>query len=110
MNRLSPVLDMGHSGERSTRDAIGHSARFVAITRADPSSWHSALRDKFDGWPRALGASVGMPGLSTHPHHLRDGGGRGLQSWCDMAARAVDPVGPTAVDHGEGRADAPGFP
>lgn len=137
MNRVGLVVDMSHSGERSTYQAIEHSRRPVAITHANPSSWHPALRNKSDALLRALGESGGMLGLSVYPHHLKDGGECSLQSWCDMAARAVDLVGPgcvgigtdlcqdqpdsvvewmrtgrwtKAVDYGEGSAAAPGFP
>ncbi|WP_415182765.1 membrane dipeptidase [Phaeovulum sp.] len=137
MNRVGLVVDMSHSGERSTMDAIEHSARPITITHANPSSWHPALRNKSDWLLRALGESGGMLGLSAYPHHLKDGSACTLQSWCDMVARAVDLVGPTGVgigtdlcqdqpdsivewmrvgrwtktiDYGEGSADAPGFP
>lgn len=137
MNRVGLVIDMSHSGDRSTREAIEHSTRPIAITHANPSSWHPALRNKSDDLLRALGESGGMLGLSAYPHHLKGGSSCTLQSWCDMAARAVDLVGPhgvgigtdlcqdqpdgivewmrtgrwtKAVDYGEGSADAPGFP
>lgn len=137
MNRVGIVVDMSHSGERSTRDAIEHSARPIAITHANPSSWHPALRNKSDDLLKALGERGGMLGLSAYPHHLKGGSACTLQSWCDMAARAVDLVGPNgvgigtdlcqdqpdsivewmrsgrwtkSVDFGEGSADAPGFP
>ncbi|MCR9086408.1 MAG: dipeptidase [Rhodobacteraceae bacterium] len=137
MNRVGLVVDMSHSGERSTREAIEHSTRPIAITHANPSSWHAALRNKPDGLLRALGESGGMLGLSVYPHHLRDGSACTLGAWCDMAARAVDLVGPEgvgigtdlcqdqpdsivewmrvgrwtkAMDFGEGSAAAPGFP
>ena len=43
MNRVGLVVDMSHSGERSTLDAIDHSSRPIAITHANPSFWHPAL-------------------------------------------------------------------
>jgi len=137
MNRVGLVVDMSHSGERSTHEAIDQSTRPIAITHANPASWHPALRNKSDDVLRALGASGGVLGLSIYPHHLKGGGECTLQSWCDMAALAVDLVGPNGVgigtdlcqdqpdsivewmrtgrwtktvDYGEGSADAPGFP
>lgn len=137
MNRVGLVVDMSHSGERSTLEAIEQSARPIAITHANPASWHPALRNKSDDLLRALGQSGGFLGLSAYPHHLKDGGACSLQSWCDMAALAVDLVGPTGVgigtdlcqdqpdsivkwmrvgrwtktiDYGEGSADNAGFP
>lgn len=137
MNRVGLVVDMSHSGERSTYEAIEHSTRPITISHANPASWHTALRNKSDALLRALGESGGFLGLSVYPHHLKDGSDCTLQSWCDMAALAVDLVGPRGVgigtdlcqdqpdsivewmrvgrwtktiDYGEGSADAPGFP
>jgi microsomal dipeptidase-like Zn-dependent dipeptidase len=70
MNRVGMVIDMSHSGERSTLDAIDHSTRPIAITHANPHDWHPALRNKSDTVLRALGQSGGMLGFSIYPHHL----------------------------------------
>ena len=137
MNRVGLVVDMSHSGERSTFEAIEHSTRPITISHANPASWHKALRNKSDDLLRALGASGGFLGLSAYPHHLKDSGNCTLQSWCEMAALAVDLVGPQnvgigtdlcqdqpdsivewmrvgrwtkAIDYGEGSADNAGFP
>lgn len=137
MNRVGLVVDMSHSGERSTRQAIEHSSRPIAITHANPASWHPALRNKSDDLLRALGASGGMLGASAYPHHLRGGSACTLQDFCEMIARAADIVGveqvgigtdlcqdqpdsvvewmrvgrwTKAIDYGEGSATAPGFP
>src|SRR4051795_11234919 len=48
MNRVGLVIDMSHSGERSTLEAIEISERPIAITHANPKSWHPALRNKSD--------------------------------------------------------------
>jgi membrane dipeptidase len=137
MNRVGMVVDMSHSGERSTLEAIEHSTRPIAITHANPASWHPARRNKSDTVLKALAESGGMLGLSLYPHHLRGGSQCSLQDFCDMAARAIDVMGPAnvgigsdlcqdqpdsivewmrvgrwtkAMEYGEGSADAPGFP
>jgi microsomal dipeptidase-like Zn-dependent dipeptidase len=137
MNRVGMVIDMSHSGERSTLDAIAHSTRPIAITHANPASWHAAKRNKSDEVLRALAQSGGMLGFSLYPHHLAGGSGCTLQSFCEMVARTADVMGvgalgigtdlcqdqpdsvvewmrsgrwTKAVDFGEGSADAPGFP
>ena len=73
MNRVGLVVDMSHSGERSTLDAIDHSSRPIAITHANPSFWHPALRNKSDDVLKALGESGGMLAFSIYPHHLKNG-------------------------------------
>ncbi len=137
MNRVGMVVDMSHSGERSTLEAIEHSTRPIAITHANPASWHPARRNKTDTVLKELVESGGMLGLSLYPHHLKGGSQCSLAEFCDMAARAVDVMGAgnvgigsdlcqdqpdsivewmrvgrwtKVIDYGEGSADAPGFP
>ncbi|MEO1308761.1 MAG: membrane dipeptidase, partial [Pseudomonadota bacterium] len=60
MNRLGLVVDMSHSAERSTLDAMEHSNRPIAITHANPSGWHLAKRNKSETVLRALAETGGM--------------------------------------------------
>lgn len=137
MNRVGLVVDMSHSAERSTLEAIEASERPIAITHANPHAWHPALRNKSDDVLRALGASGGMLGLSLYPHHLKEGTDCPLASFCEMAARAAEIMGvdglglgsdlcqdqpdsivewmrngtwTKALDYGEGSARQAGFP
>ena len=137
MNRVGLVIDMSHSGERSTLEAIEHSRRPIAITHANPASWHHALRNKSETVLRALSETGGMLGLSLYPHHLRGGSACTLSDFCEMAARTVEVMGADhvgigsdlcqdqpdsivewmrsgrwtkGVDYGEGSAAQPGFP
>ena len=137
MNRVGMVVDMSHSGERSTLEAIEHSTRPIAITHANPASWHPALRNKSDRVLRALAESGGMLGFSVYPHHLRGGSACTLDDFCAMIARTAEMMGidrigigtdlcqdqpdsvvewmrvgrwTKSIDYGEGSADAPGFP
>lgn len=137
MNRVGLVIDMSHSGERSTLEAIEHSTRPIAITHANPARWHPARRNKSDRVLRALGQSGGMLGFSVYPHHLKGGSACDLQDFCAMIARTAEMMGPQhvgigtdlcqdqpdeivawmrvgrwtkRVDYGEGSAAAPGFP
>ena len=137
MNRVGLVIDMSHSGDRSTLEAIDASARPIAITHANPSWWHPARRNFGDDVLRALVARGGMLGFSVYPHHLAGGSGCTLDNFCRMVAEAADRYGaehlgigtdlcqdqPDSVvewmrvgrwsksmDYGEGSADAPGFP
>ncbi|WP_050932115.1 membrane dipeptidase [Aestuariivita boseongensis] len=137
MNRVGLVIDMSHSADRSTLEAIDHSARPIAITHANPHWWHPALRNKSDTVLKALTGRGGMLGFSLYPHHLKDGSNCTLDSFCQMIAEAADRYGvdhlglgsdlcqdqPDAVvewmrvgrwskamDYGEGSASNPGFP
>ena len=137
MNRVGLVVDMSHSAERSTLEAIDHSTRPIAITHANPAAWHPALRNKSDRVLRALATSGGILGFSLYPHHLKGGSGCTLQDFCQMVARTAEVMGTRtlaigtdlcqdqpdrvvdwmragrwtkAVEYGEGSAAAPGFP
>ena len=137
MNRVGMVVDMSHSAERSTLEAIEISERPIAITHANPANWHSALRNKSDDVLKALAESGGMLGLSLYPHHLRDKSDCTVESFCEMIARTAELIGidhvgfgsdlcqdqPDSVvswmrngtwsrdiDYGEGSAAAQGFP
>ncbi|MGR3464596.1 membrane dipeptidase [Limimaricola sp.] len=137
MNRVGLVIDMSHSAERSTLDAIEHSARPIAITHANPAVWAPARRNKSDAVIRALTETGGMLGFSLYPHHLKDKSACTLESFCEMVARTAETVGAQClgigsdlcqdhpdsvvdwmrmgrwtkrVDYGEGSAAAPGFP
>ncbi len=137
MNRVGLVVDMSHSGERSTLAAIEHSTRPISITHANPASWHPALRNKSDTVLRSLAESRGMLGFSIYPHHLKDGSDCTLDAFCQMIARTAELMGVGRIgigtdlcqdqpdnvvtwmrngrwtkdtDFGEGSAAAPGFP
>ena len=96
MNRVGMVVDMSHSAERSTLEAIELSGRPIAITHANPATFHPALRNKSDRVLRALGESGGMLGFSLYPHHLKGGSGCSLAEFCAMAGRTAELMG---VDH-----------
>ncbi len=137
MNRVGMVIDMSHSAERSTLEAIEISERPIAITHANPHWWHPALRNKSDIVLRELTASGGMLGFSFYPHHLNNGSNCTIRDFCGMIAQSAERYGvgsiglgsdlcqdhPDSVvtwmrngrwtkqmDFGEGSASAPGFP
>jgi membrane dipeptidase len=93
MNRVGLVVDMSHSAERSTLEAIEASSRPIAITHANPHSWHAGLRNKSDTVLKALAESGGMLGLSLYPHHLKGKSDCTVEAFCEMAARTADLMG-----------------
>ena len=93
MNRVGIVVDMSHSAEQSTFDAIEFSEKPIAITHANPSFWHSARRNKSSDLLKALGESGGMLGLSLYPHHLLNGTSCTIESFCSMVAQTAEIMG-----------------
>ena len=137
MNRVGIVIDMSHSAEKSTLEAIELSQKPIAITHANPSFWYKAKRNKSDTILKNLSESGGMLGLSLYAHHLKDSSNCKLESFCEMVAKTADLIGvknigigsdlclnqPDSVvewmrngtwtrakNYGEGSKDKPGFP
>ncbi len=100
MNRVGLVVDMSHSAERSTLEAIEIAERPIAITHANPHRWHPVVRNKSDTVLKALAESGGMLGFSLYPHHLAAGSQCSLHDFCTMVARTVETMGLTHVGIG----------
>ena len=100
MNRVGLVVDMSHSANRSTLEAIEISERPIAITHANPSNWYDALRNKSDDVLKSLAQSGGMLGFSMYPHHLKDKSNCQLEDFCGMIARTADMIGVERIGFG----------
>ena len=90
MNRIGIVIDMSHSAEKSTLDAIEISNKPIAITHANPSFWHAAKRNKSSELLKTLNDSGGILGLSLYPHHLKNNTDCTLESFCEMVAKTAE--------------------
>ena len=137
MNRVGLVVDMSHSAEQSTLEAMELSTRPIVISHANPAFWHPAQRNKSDTVLKQLAQHGGILGLSLYPHHLKNGSDCELASFCQMACETVELMGINHVaigsdlcqnhpdstvewmrngrwtktrDFGEGSAAQPGFP
>ena len=137
MNRVGMVIDMSHSSERSTFEAIELSSRPIVISHANPSFWHPAKRNKSNNILKKLSENNGMLGFSLYPHHLNNSSNCSIEDFCSMIAKTADLMGvdnigfgsdlcqdqPDGIvewmrvgkwtkemDYGEGSASNPGFP
>ena len=90
MNRVGIVVDMSHSAEKSTFDAIEISEKPIAITHANPSFWYNVKRNKSSDLLKSLSDSGGILGLSLYPHHLKEGTNCTLDSFCEMIAKTTE--------------------
>jgi membrane dipeptidase len=90
MNRVGMIVDMSHSAELSTLEAIELSKKPIVVSHANPSFWHQGLRNKSDTVIKALNDSGGMIGFSIYPHHLKNAENCTLDSFCEMIAKATD--------------------
>ncbi len=100
MNRVGVVVDMSHSAEKSTIDAIELSEKPIAITHANPSFWHPAKRNKSSDVLKILSDSGGILGLSLYPHHLKDNTNCTLESFCEMIAKTAEIMDVTKIGIG----------
>ena len=100
MNRVGMVIDMSHSAERSTLEAIEHSEQPVIISHANPSHFHPALRNKSDKVVDAIAANEGLLGFSLYPFHLKNGPQCTLDDFCDMVAWTADRMGVDRIGMG----------
>ena len=71
MNRVGVVIDMSHSAEKSTIDAIEISEKPIAITHANPSFWHAAKRNKSSELLKILNDVDKEISLKYHHYHLK---------------------------------------
>ena len=137
MNRVGMVIDMSHSAEFSTLEAIRLSERPVVVSHANPQFYHPTSRNKSEKVMRALAESGGLMGFSCYPFHLSNGSQTPIAEFADMIARSADIMGvehlgigtdlcqdqPVEVlqwmrngnwsrvmDYGEGSADRPSWP
>lgn len=96
MNRVGMIIDMSHSAQQSTLEAIDLSSRPICISHANPTFAHDALRNKSDEVIKALTSRGGLLGFSLYPFHLPNGSACTLDDFCEMIAKTADLVG---VDH-----------
>lgn len=93
MNRVGMIIDMSHSAERSTLEAIDLSSRPICISHANPTFAHDALRNKSNSVIQALTQRGGLLGFSLYPFHLPNGSHCSLDDFCQMIAKTADQFG-----------------
>jgi len=98
MNRVGLVVDMSHSAEHSTLEAIEISERPIAITHANPHSWHAARRNKSD---TVLTMGIDHIGIGSD---LCQDQPDSVVEWMRVGRWSKE------IDYGEGSANDAGFP
>lgn len=101
LNRLRIVVDLSHTGERSTLEALACSTAPVCITHANALAICANARNKSDAVLDALKANGGVIGLCYLPPLVRMGGDKPGTS--DMLAHVLhvrDRIGPAHIGIG----------
>ncbi len=96
MNRVGMVIDMSHSAEYSTLEAIRLSERPIVVSHANPQFHQDTSRNKSERVMRALAESGGLMGFSCYPFHLRRGSETPIEAFTEMIARSAEVMG---VEH-----------
>jgi len=68
MNALGILVDLSHCGRRTTKDALGLSAKPVAFTHTGCAALHDHPRNKTDEELRALADRGGVAGIYVMPY------------------------------------------
>jgi membrane dipeptidase len=96
MNRAGILVDLSHSGERTTLDAIRHSLKPVAVSHANPASLVKHKRNKTDAVLKALAERGGVVGCTAYRHLTGERYSSSLAAWCELVAKTVEIAG---IDH-----------
>ena len=96
MNRLGMIVDLSHAGTQTCLDAINISSKPVAISHANPNSFHKAIRNIDDDVLINLAKRNGFIGLSLYPFHLKDQGKCKIEDFCSMIKQLIKLIG---IDH-----------
>jgi membrane dipeptidase len=102
MNRLGMVIDVSHSGDRVTMDAIRHSKDPVVITHANPRALVNHIRNKTDEQIKALAEKGGVIGACGYSPlcEITKGVRPTLEDFLTIIDYLVKLVGPDHVGFG----------
>lgn len=92
LNRLGMLVDVSHTGERTSLDAVEASAAPVVASHSNPAALHASARNVSDELIRALAGSGGLVGINGFSAFLGDGR-PGLDRFVDHIAYVADLVG-----------------
>ncbi|PXY36831.1 peptidase M19 [Prauserella flavalba] len=92
MNRVGMAIDLSHVGERTSIEAIEHSAKPVAVTHANAASLVPHRRNKSDEVLKGLAARGGVLGVSGY-RNISGPYAESIDAWAEMVARTVDLIG-----------------
>ena len=101
MNRLGMVVDLSHTGRRTTMDAMRVTSVPPVFSHSNPSALVSNRRNIDDHQIRAVADLGGLVGVNAYPAFLRQGGkGATVADLVDHIDYLVDLIGPDRVGLG----------
>ena len=101
MNRLGMVVDLSHTGRRTTMDAMRVTSAPPVFSHSNPKALVSNRRNIDDDQIRAVADLGGLVGVNAYPAFLRQGGkGATVSDLVDHIDYLVDLIGPQQVGLG----------
>ncbi len=97
MNRVGMLLDLSHTGYRSSMEAMEASTRPVAFTHSNAFSVFGHPRNIRDDQVRACIATGGVIGINGHPAFVR--AGTAMPTMDDLMAQLDHILGIAGADH-----------
>jgi len=96
MNELGILIDVSHSGDKTTMEAIEFSEKPIAFTHSNPRALCNVVRNKTDEQLKALANKGGVIGLTVFSTFVKRDGSATLDDFLDMIDYVVNLVG---IDH-----------
>lgn len=96
MNELGILIDVSHSGDKTTMEAIEFSEKPIACTHSNPRALCDVVRNKTDEQLKALADKGGVIGLNVFSTFVKRDGSATLDDFLDMIDYVVNLVG---IDH-----------
>ena len=96
MNEVGILIDLSHVGIVTTMETIEYSEKPVAITHANPKSYHNVPRNKTDEALKLMASKGGIVGVTAIAPFLKQGDASTVEDYVDAISYTVDLVG---VDH-----------
>ena len=96
MNEVGILIDLSHVGIVTTMETIDYSEKPIAITHANPKSYHNVPRNKTDEALKLMASKGGIVGVTAIAPFLKKGNASTVEDYVDAISYTVDLVG---LDH-----------
>ena len=96
MNEVGILIDLSHVGIVTTMETIDYSEKPIAITHANPKSYHNVPRNKTDEALKLMASKGGIVGVTAIAPFLKKGDASTVEDYVDAISYTVDLVG---IDH-----------
>ena len=96
MNEVGILIDLSHVGIVTTMETIDYSEKPIAITHANPKSYHNVPRNKTDEALKLMASKGGIVGVTAIAPFLKKGNASTVEDYVEAISYTVDLVG---IDH-----------